>query len=205
MSADQIALFEMTGIFSRLSRRTCIAKAPIVFDSLWHMILLSYKTTFIYICSMHMSIRQATHELHDHLFRTFSPGKLIQINWYFSTYDIIAIGSKITRNIVVSIWTAMHFLSNVSFKQNHLIYQLTHWGRVTHICVGKLTNIGSDNGLSPGRRQAIIWTNAGILLMGPLGTNFGEFLIVIHTFSFNKMHLKMSSANGVHFVSASIC
>ena len=33
---------------------------------------------------------------------------------------------------------------------------LTHWGRVTHICITKLTNIGSDNGLSPGRRQAII-------------------------------------------------
>ena len=43
---------------------------------------------------------------------------------------------------------------------------LTHWGRVTHICVSKLTIIGSDNGLSPGRRQAIIWTNAGILLIG---------------------------------------
>ena len=71
---------------------------------------------------------------------------------------------------------------------------LTHYDRVTQICVGKLTNIDSDNGLSPGRRQAIIWTNAGILLLGPLGTNFSEFLIVIHTFSFNKMHLKMSSA-----------
>ena len=62
-----------------------------------------------------------------------------------------------------------------------------------HICVGNLTIIGSDNGLSPGRRQAIIWTNAGILLIGPLGTNFSEILIEIHTFSFNKMHLKMSS------------
>ena len=37
-------------------------------------------------------------------------------------------------------------------------YQKTHWGRVMHICVGKLTIIGSDNGLSPERRQAIIWT-----------------------------------------------
>ena len=70
---------------------------------------------------------------------------------------------------------------------------LTQWGRVTHICVSKLTNIGSDNGLSPGRRQAIIWTNAGILLIGPLGTNFNENLIDVHTFSFKKMHLKMSS------------
>ena len=70
---------------------------------------------------------------------------------------------------------------------------LTHWGRVTHICVGKLTIIGSDNGLSPGRRQAIIWTNAGILLIGPPGTKFNEILIGIHTFSFKEMHLKMSS------------
>ena len=64
---------------------------------------------------------------------------------------------------------------------------------MTHICVVKLTIIGSDNGLSPGRRQAIIWTNAGILLIGPLGTNFIEILIGIQTFSFKKMHLKISS------------
>ena len=49
---------------------------------------------------------------------------------------------------------------------------LTHWDRVTHICSSKLTIIGSDNGLSPDRRQAIIWTNAGILLIGHLRTNF---------------------------------
>ena len=71
---------------------------------------------------------------------------------------------------------------------------LTHWGRVTHICVSKLSIIGSDNGLSPGRRQAIIWTNAGILLIRTLGTNFSEILNEIHAFSFKKMHLKMSSA-----------
>ena len=55
-----------------------------------------------------------------------------------------------------------------------LVLLITHWGRVTHICVSELTIIGSDNGLSPGRRQAIIWTNAGILLIQPLGTNFNE-------------------------------
>ena len=71
---------------------------------------------------------------------------------------------------------------------------LTHWRRVTHICVGNLTIIASDNGLSPGRRQAIIWTNAGILLIGPWGTNFSEILIGIQTFSFKKMHFKMASA-----------
>ena len=71
---------------------------------------------------------------------------------------------------------------------------LTHCGRVKHICIGKLTIIGSDNSLSPGRRQAIIWTNAGLLLIGPLGTNFSEILMAVGTFSFKKMHLKILSA-----------
>ena len=73
---------------------------------------------------------------------------------------------------------------------------LTHWGRVTHICVSKLTIIGSDNGLSPGRRQAIICTNVGILLIRTLGTDFSEILGKILSFSFKKMHLKMSSVKG---------
>ena len=65
---------------------------------------------------------------------------------------------------------------------------------MTHTCVSRLTITGSDNGLSPGQRQAIIWTNAGILLIGLLGTNFSEKLIEILTFSFTKMRLKVSSA-----------
>ena len=91
------------------------------------------------------------------------------------------------------------------------IDDLTLWGQVMHICVSKLmmmmilfatkwkglreaglTIIGSDNGLLPGQHQAIIWTNTGILLIGPLGTNFNEILIKIHTFSLTKIHLKMS-------------
>ena len=73
-------------------------------------------------------------------------------------------------------------------------YLLTHWGRVTHICVSDLTIISSYNGLSPGRRQAIICTNAGILLIGPSGTNFNGILFEIIKFSDKKMNLKMSSA-----------
>ena len=46
-----------------------------------------------------------------------------------------------------------------------------------HICINKLTIIGSDDGLSPARHQAIIWTNAGISLIRPLVTNFSEILI----------------------------
>ena len=64
---------------------------------------------------------------------------------------------------------------------------------MTHIRVSSLTTIGSGNGLSPDRHQAIIWTNSGILLTGPLGTNFSETLIEIYTVLFEKIHLKMSS------------
>ena len=63
-----------------------------------------------------------------------------------------------------------------------------------HICVSKLTIIVPDNGLSPDRRQSIIWTNAGILLIRTSGTNFSELLSEIHIFSFKKMHLKIPSA-----------
>ena len=66
--------------------------------------------------------------------------------------------------------------------------------------------VGSDNGLSLGWHQVIIWTNAGLLLIGPLGTNFSEILIEIYTFSFKKRDLKMlSEKNGSHFLSAWMC
>ena len=70
---------------------------------------------------------------------------------------------------------------------------LTHWGRVTHRCVSKLNIMGSNNGLSPGRRQAIIWTIAGKLLIGPLGTNINKNSIEIYALSFTKIHWKLSS------------
>ena len=72
---------------------------------------------------------------------------------------------------------------------------------MTHICFSKVTNIGSNNGLSPGRGQAIIWTNAGILLIWPWGTNFSQIFIEIHIFSFKKIYLKLSSAK----VAAILC
>ena len=108
------------------------------------------------------------------------------------------LGTKLSE-VLIEIYT-------FSFKKMHLqmlsgkwwpfclgLSVLTHWGRMTHICVSNLTIIVSDNGLSPGGRQAIIWTNAGISLIQTLGTNFSEILREIYTFSFKKMHLKMMS------------
>ena len=69
----------------------------------------------------------------------------------------------------------------------------------------KLTNIASDNGLSPDWRQAIIWTNAGILLIRTSGRNFNEIVIEIHIFSLKKSIWKCQRKKGVHFVSALMC
>ena len=76
---------------------------------------------------------------------------------------------------------------------------------MTHICVSNLTIIGSDTGLSPGRRQAIMWINAEIVWIVFLETDFSEILIEIYVVSFMKMHLKMSSGNGGNLVSALVC
>ena len=65
---------------------------------------------------------------------------------------------------------------------------------ISECLFSKLTVTGSDNGMSSNRRQANIWTNAGILLIGPSVTNFREISIRILSFSFKKIQLKMSSA-----------
>ena len=91
-------------------------------------------------------------------------------------------------------WFRLLTMMTNATNQIWLPHFLTHWGRVTHICVSRLTITGSDNGLSPGRCQAIIWTNARLLLIGPLGTNFSENLIEILTFWLTEMRLKVSSA-----------
>ena len=65
--------------------------------------------------------------------------------------------------------------------------------KILDIRVHKFTIIGSNNGSSPGRRQAIIWTIVEILLIGLLGTSFSEIFIEIYKFSFKKTQLQMSS------------
>ena len=114
-------------------------------------------------------------------------------------------------------WSRLHWTTANPPKMNRywlklqVTLKLTHSGRATHICVSKLTSIASENGLSPGRRQAIIWNNAGILSIGLLGTNFSEILIEVLIFSFKKMRLKVSSAKwrpfclGLNVLTAFLC
>ena len=63
-----------------------------------------------------------------------------------------------------------------------------------------LGSIGLDNGLSPARCQAIIKTNAQLLPIGPLGTNFNDISIKIQYVSLKKCIRAYRLRNGGHFV-----
>ena len=104
---------------------------------------------------------------------------------------LIAISQELFINLICNIFSEITLLKLPPFLPGP--NELTHWGWVMHICISKLTIIGSDIGLSPGWCQAIIWTNARIWLIGPLGTNFIEMLIEIQAFSLKKICLTMQS------------
>ena len=97
------------------------------------------------------------------------------------------------ENDLFRLCSALIEIHMTHWKSVSWLINLTHWGRVAHICISKLTIICSDNGLSPVRRQAIIWTNAEILLNEPIRTNFSEILIETRIFSFKTISFKMSS------------
>ena len=106
----------------------------------------------------------------------------------------------ISRNYLCAGKVVPRFL----FSSEHTYFalkRLTHWGQLTHICIGNLTIICLDNGWSPNRHQAIVLTNAGILSIAPSGTNFNEILIKIQAFSFKQWTWKCRVRNGVYLVS----
>ena len=115
-----------------------------------------------------------------------------KLQWNFNQNTKLFIQENASENIVCEMAAIFSRGRWVNSPCCMLLY-ITHWGRVTHISVSNLIIIGSDNGLSSDGRQAIIWTNAGLLSIGHLGTNFSEISREIHTFSFKKMHLKMPS------------
>ena len=110
------------------------------------------------------------------------------IKFYFRTCHKPLPELMITRFIDAFMFYHISMYSTIMRTSPHHVFikpfhVLTHWSRVKHRVVSKVTIIGPDNGLTPGRRKAIICTNAGILLIRTLGTNFSEILIEIHTFS----------------------
>ena len=93
-------------------------------------------------------------------------------------YDmIIHPESSLIGGIVVIVWWPGEW--NQEYECS-----LTHWGRVMHMCISKLTITGLDNRL---------------LFIRTLATKFSEMLSKIHTFSICKMHLKASSTEWRQF------
>ena len=115
--------------------------------------------------------------------------------WY-SLINCIKVRNSASEHIMLnSIYFSWYILIDKWLE----ISVLNHLGRVMQICVGNLTIIASDNGLSPGKCQAIIWTNAGILLIRPLGANFSEILIKFMHFHSLKRIWKCCLWNRGHF------
>ena len=115
--------------------------------------------------------------------------QIIMISYHFVwTWGVS--GSRANTNYEqIASWCGSWFLTHHFWiSETHLTHlpQCRTYASVTWV------SIGSDNVLSPDRRQAIMRTNAGILLIGPSGTRFSEIQIKIQKFSFMKVHFKMS-------------
>ena len=111
---------------------------------------------------------------------------------------VACLSAIITVNVLIVFPSVGHTLKSTEAFRSNLKYfprTFTHLPLVPPIYASvNWVSICSDNGLSPIRRQVIIWTNAGLLSIGPLGTKFSEILIKIQNFSLAKMHLNISSA-----------
>ena len=126
-------------------------------------------------------------------------------DWYTYWYN----GNQLTWSQKIHISSFTFLSSNIKVIIFVLFYLhcLSHWGRVTHICISKLTIIVSDNGLSPNQRQAIIWANDGCNIVhwalgNELQWNLNRNL---HIFIQENLFEKYRLENFGHFVSASMC
>ena len=122
-----------------------------------------------------------------------SNAECVSISWLHHkriTANLVAM--TIAFSMITSIYPWMD--GSDGFNDDKVKFPLTHWGRVTHICVSKLTVIGSNDGLSPGRRKPL----SEPMLIGPLGTNFSEILnwnlyIVIQENAFENVIWKLAA------------
>ena len=134
------------------------------------------------------------------------------IIWYMPCYVIPNTWTQIWNAALANHFIMTHLFLSQSIKFSFIcegksdrVRISTHWGQVMHICICYLTIIDSDNGLSPDQHQAIIWTNAKILFIWPLGTAFSDISSEFKHFHWIKCIWKCCLQDGIHFVSASMC
>ena len=128
-----------------------------------------------------------------------------EVNPWLTKRPLTTNGRLANRGLTSSVKEATDVINGLTDSFHHEQYfqgqhnSQHHRGRMMHICVSKIIIICSVNGLSPARRQAIIWTNAGIFLIGPLGINFSETLNQNQYIFIQVNALKMSSAKNCLF------
>ena len=108
--------------------------------------------------------------------------------YYYFFFLSMCLYFSVIKYVSLNMYTSLLFIV-------YLIKAVTH----IYVCIGNLTIIGSDNGLSPGSCQAIIWTNVGILVNWTLRNKLQWILIEILIFWLKKMRLKVSSAKSWPF------
>ena len=138
---------------------------------------------------------------HGHVFHTVSPLWVPsqRVMQSFAIFFVVRMSKLLNKQSrcrqIETQWrsydvTAMKLWHFISLK-NMRVYTKLHWSRETRICVSTLNIVGSDNSLSHGRRQAIIWTNAGILLTVPWGQNWTAALNAFANSTAIKIHISI--------------
>ena len=155
---------DQDGGISRAEWSTCLAGQP---DSEWEGGRLQWS-------GISCSCDRLYHIYHYHASRYIGGGikpipslVMPRLDIDFAKLDMLSFSLRWIQSFFLHIvmekwWKPMKVFSFLPFRG------LTHWGRETNIWVSNQISIGLDNGFSPGRRQAIIWTNAGILLIRTL-------------------------------------
>ena len=152
-------------LYGMITRRCAIYDAVTWLDR-WFMILLQ---TRVWLMIWFIDLAQDV--LYDSVTFAWLTIRLLDFV-YDLMYDYIMIKCfcaclKYDSMVLCGVCYDRLFLSMIQIRW----IESTHWSRLTHKCPSRLTFIGSDNDLSPVRRQALILTNAWILLIRTSGTN----------------------------------
>ena len=110
------------------------------------------------------------------------PNRISYISNVLETWTLTADIFLVKYNNLINIKSSLH------------VPPLTHWGRKMHICIDNLTINASENLLVTWLALSHYLNQCWNTINWTQGTNFSEIVIEIHTFSFKKTHLKMSSS-----------
>ena len=94
------------------------------------------------------------------------------------------------------VWCCPYCVLRVGSPTHSCLIDLTYFQKCLMPANWSVWVAKSSSPMMPVRRQAITWTNVGLLLIRLLGTNFSEIrcAILSYSFSYKEMHLKISSA-----------